>query len=167
MLKRLNNGQYKVTSKKEAVEALSTMAELTTEILALMAEHGITEMQEDATELKKAATRWAAQNEVARIDLPDGSHATLRRDKYGGHWIATDDDLTTDDAASAVPLLRILRKKYKNKVTRSEIWNRVTRRQVDSDALQRVIAEGILTAEEVAPAYAEKEKAPFLIVYGG
>jgi hypothetical protein len=37
---------------------------------------------------------------------------------------------------------------------------------VDTDGLDRVISEGLLTAEDVAPAFYEKEKAPFLIVYG-
>ncbi len=166
MIKRLQNGQYKVTTQKEAVEALNAMRSLRDEITELMQEHGIAEMQEDATELKKAATAWAANSGVNKIQLGGKVYALLRRDKYGGQWIATDDDFTDDIPPNVVPLLRVLRSKIKNKQARSEIWNRVTKRRVDPDALQRVIDEGVLTTEDVAPCYTEKDKAPFLMIYG-
>jgi hypothetical protein len=168
-LKRLKNGQYKVSNLAEAKEALEGVQNLAAEVESLMKEHGISEMMEDAAEMKKAATAWAANTDTQRIDLGTGRkgqpYALLRRDKYGGTWVATEEDL--DDApVSAVPLLTILRKKFKNRQERSEIWNRVTRRSVDPENLQRVVDEGLLSAEDIAPAFWEKEKTPFLIVYG-
>jgi hypothetical protein len=170
-LVRLKNGQYKVSSLKEARDALIGSQNLKAEIQALMDEHGISEMQEDAAEMKKAATAWAADTNTARIDLGSGRqgepYALLRRDKYGGKWIASSDDLDADTPASAIPLIYILRQKFKDRKERSEIWNRVTKRQVDPESLNRVVQEGLLTAEDIAPAFYEKEKAPFLIIYGG
>jgi hypothetical protein len=168
---RLKNGQYRVNSLKDAQEALIGVQNLKESIDALMAEHGITEMMEDAAEMKRAATAWADNTGTERINLGSGKkgepYALLRRDKYGGGWIATDDDLTDDAPANAVPLLLILRRKFKNKTERSEIWNRITKRSVDPVKLDRVVQEGLLSAEDVAPAYYEKEKKPFLIIYGG
>jgi len=168
-LKRLQNGQYEVKTLKQAKEALMTMRELQSSISELMEEHGITEMMEDASELKKAATRWAASSDTPRIDLGNGRkgepYALLRRDKYGGTWIATDDDITDAAPPKATSLLSILRGKYRDKTIRSEIWNRVTKRTIDQDGLKRVVDEGLLSDSEIAPAFYEKEKAPFLIVY--
>lgn len=170
-LKRLQNGQYEVKTLKQAQEALKTMGELNASISELMEEHGITEMMADAAEMKKAATHWAANTDTARIDLGNGRkgepYALLRRDKYGGTWLATDDDITNEAPPKAVSLQWILRKKYRDKTTRSEIWNRITKRSVNQDGLKRVIDEGLLSDSEIAPAFYEKEKAPFLIVYGG
>lgn len=164
-LKRKTNGTFSVSNESQAKEALKTVLELKHEIKRLEEEHGITEMMDDSSELKKAATRWAVESNTQAIDLGGGVYARLRQDKYGGTWVTTDDDL--DGApVSAVPLLKILRKKFPNKTLRSEIWNRVTKRTVDPDKLNRVVEEGILTAEEVAPAFYEKDKAPFLMIYG-
>lgn len=166
MITRLKNGQYQVKNLKQAQEALEGVRAMRDEIEELMAEHGIKEMQEDATELKRAATAWAAETGTAQIDLGNGVYARLRQDKYGGRWIATDADFDKDTPGNVITLLSILRRKFKNKEKRSEIWNRVTKRAVDPDALQRVVQEGLLTAEEIAPAFTEKDKAPFLIIYG-
>jgi hypothetical protein len=169
-LKRLKNGQFQVKNVEEAREALIGSENLKEEIQALMQEHGIAEMMEDAAEMKKAATAWAANTDTPRIDLGNGRqgepYALLRRDKYGGTWIASSDDIDANTPVSVIPLLFILRQKFKNKTERSEIWNRITKRTVDQGELDRVVREGLLTAEEIAPAFYEKEKAPFLIVYG-
>lgn len=168
-LKRLQNGQYEVKTLKQAQEALKTMRELQASIEELMEEHGISEMMADAAEMKKAATHWAANSNTPRIELGNGRkgepYALLRRDKYGGTWLATDDDITSEAPSKAVSLQWILRKKYRDKTTRSEIWNRITKRSVDTDGLKRVVDEGLLSDGEIAPAFYEKDKAPFLIVY--
>jgi hypothetical protein len=163
---RLANGQYEVKSLKQAKEALLACKELDNSIMELQREHGITEMMEDASELKKAATRWADANDAERIDLGGGRYVGLRRDKYGGTWVADVDDLTESVPSTVVPLRRILKKKFKDAATFKEVWMRVTKRTVDSDALAQEVSAGILTAEEIAPAFFEKEKAAFLRFYG-
>jgi hypothetical protein len=170
-IKRLQNGQYEVKTLKQAQEALRTMRELQDSIDQLMEEHGISEMMADAAEMKKAATHWAANTDTQRIDLGNGRkgepYALLRRDKYGGTWLATDDDITNEAPKKAVSMLSVLRKKYPDRKIRSEVWNRITKRTIDKDGLQRVVDEGLLSDNEIAPAFYEKEKAPFLIVYQG
>jgi len=156
-----------ITSEEAARAALAEYRALKGEAERLMVEHGITAKLEEADALKKAATEWAVKNDKAVINLEGGLYFRLRRDKYGGQWIATDDDLTAEMPATAMSIRRILRLKFPNEETRRDIWNRITRRVIDPEKLKRVIAEGELTAEEVAPAFVEKEKAPFLIGYGG
>lgn len=169
-LRRLKNGQYRVRNLAEAKEALQGSLNLKDEIEAVMKEHGITELMEDAAEMKKAATAWAAETDTERIDLGKGRqgepYALLRRDKYGGTWVVSEDDLENAPVA-AVPLIKILRKKFKDRTERSEILNRVTRRTIDAAGLERVVSEGLLTTEDVAPAFYEKEKAPFLMMIPG
>lgn len=163
MLKRRNNGQYEVKNLKQAKEALESMRLLNVEIQNLMKEHGINEMMEDAAEMKKAATRWAESSGTEHIQL-DGAYASLRKDKYGGTWVATDDDM--DGAPqTVVPLLSILRQVVKNREERSILWKKLTTRKVNPDAVQRAVEDGTLTADQVAPAYFEKEKAAYLRVY--
>jgi len=155
-----------VNSFEEARDALRQMRLLNTQVKALMEEHGIPQLQEEAQALKKAATEWAVKSDTERIDLGKGVYARLRRDKYGGTWVATDDDL--DGApATAVPLYEILRLKFlKKPQTLKRLWASVTRVSVDPEELQRAILEGHITADEIAPAFWEKEKTPFLIIYG-
>lgn len=156
----------KISSFEEARQALRKMRDLNVEVKALMEEHGITAKMEQAAELKSAATNWAVETDTERIDLGKGVYGRLRRDKYGGTWIATTDDLE-NAPSSAVPLFEILKLKFKRKPQSLEhVWNLVTKRSVDPDALQKAINDGTLTTDEIAPAFYEKEKSPFIIIYG-
>lgn len=163
MLTRHNNGTYQVTSLKQAKEALAGMRNLQHEIDALMKEYGITEMMADAAEMKKAATRWADETNRERIDF-DGGYAQLRRDKYGGTWVATDEDLK-DAPEQAVSVLSVLRKKIKDPQERRWLWKRITRSVINPDALNAEIKAGTLTVEEIEGCYFEKEKAAYLRLY--
>jgi hypothetical protein len=156
----------KISSFEEAREALRQYRTLNAEIKLRMEEHGITKLQDQAADLKKAATNWAVETETDRIDLGSGVYARLRQDKYGGTWVATTDDLE-GAPSTAIPLFEILKLKFKRKPqTLEHVWTLVTKRSVDPDALQKAINDGTLTTAEIAPAFYEKEKAPFIIIYG-
>jgi hypothetical protein len=169
-LKRLPNGQYDVTTEKQAKEALKVSQELTEEIAELQKEHGILEMMDDATELKKAVLRFAQTKGMRQINFP-GYHATLVEVPYASQIVGTKDDLPEGDAGfkthkdGVIPLRTIIFKKFKSKTKAKEIWKRATKRVVDSEAVDELVAEGILTVDEVAPAFIEKMKTPFLRVY--
>jgi hypothetical protein len=169
-LKMLSNGQYQVRSLKEAQEALLGMRNLEAEIKELMDEHGITEMMQDATEMKKAATAYAVENNLDQIQCK-GFHATLIQQSYGTQFLATDEDVREAQVDTDRPLksLRsILRKKFGplTKGSRSlEIWKRVTKPVIDKAALDDVVSEGLLNVKEITPAFVEKKKAPYLRVF--
>jgi hypothetical protein len=166
-VKKLKSGKFSIRSEEDARAALQEMKQISEEITTLMVEHGIVDLQEKASKLKEAATDWAVENDQDVINLGGSLYARLRRDKYGGTWIATDSDITEETPVGVVPLRMILKKKIKDQDRFREVWNRVTRRAVDTQGLDRVVAEGILTAEEAGQAFYEKDKKPFIQVYGG
>lgn len=163
-LKMLDNGQYVVKNAKQAKEALGAMRELQASIEEIEKENDLPEMRQDATEMKKAVQRWMEETEADQLQC-DGYHATLIRGNYDGRWIGTDEDLVDANSPDgAIPLRRILKKKF-DKAGAKEVWQRITKRVVDPDVLDEVVAEGILAADEVAPAYVEKTKAPYLRIF--
>jgi hypothetical protein len=169
-VKALKNGQYKISSKADAVKALKMMQERSDEAQELMRENGITELMQEAAELKKAATAYCVANGITKLDMDD-SYASLREDAYDRRWIARKIDLgELENPRGAVPLYDILKDKFvrgrkKQPAKFKEIWNRVTKRVVDPDALQEVIDEGLLDEDEIAAAFVEKTKAPYLRIY--
>lgn len=163
-LKMLDNGQYVVTNAKQAKEALNAMRELQSSIEEIEKENDLPEMRQDAVEMKKAVQRWMEQADKDQLQC-DGYHATLVRANYDGRWIGSDEDLVdADSPEGAIPLKRILKKKI-GRPAYKEVWARITKRVVDPSALDDVVAEGILSADDVAPAYVEKTKAPYLRIY--
>jgi hypothetical protein len=105
------------------------------------------------------------------IDQVEGSgfHATLIRANYGSMFIATDDDLRALDEIpedrKLIPMRTILKRKFKDKAVFREVWNRITKRVIVVEALEEVIAEGLLTVDEIAPAFIEKQKKPYVRVF--
>jgi hypothetical protein len=160
------NGTYTISTKADVVKALKMMQERKEEAESLMREHGIQELMQEATELKKAATAYCVAKGISNVDMGD-SYAQLREDGYDRRWIGTRAELAEMDAPEgAVPLRTILQRKFGGKSdTFKETWNRITKRVIDKDSLQEVIDEGVLDEDEIAPAFVEKKKAPYLRVY--
>lgn len=165
-----SNGSYTVTSKEGAVKALKMMNERSEEAQALMAEHGISELMQEATELKKAATAFCVAKGVEKLDLGD-QYATLREDGYDRRWILDDDEITDESLpVGVVSLHSIIVAKYGNelKVKGSKarkLWMKITKRVVDAEALQEAVDRGDLDEDEIEPAFVEKKKAPYLRLY--
>jgi len=165
-LKMLKNGQYVVKSRADAVAALEGMIALESEIRELMKEQGIDEMMQDAAEMKKAAQAYCVNNGIDRLDL-EGVHFTLIKQAYDSRFIATEDDLTGDepDNRQIIPLRKIIRKKFGpfgKGTNASRIWKRITKSVIVKEALDEVVAEGLLTVDEISPSFVEKHKTPYL-----
>jgi hypothetical protein len=168
-LKMLDNGQYVVKTLAEAQEALAMMRELEAEIRTIQKEHGIDEMMQDATELKKAAQAYAVEKGLERIE-GDGFHGTLISQSFDSHFIATDEDLANEEPAGRKlnSLRAIIRKKfgpYTKGSKSSQLWRRATKPVVDRTALDEIVAEGLLTVKEITPAFVEKKKSPYLRIF--
>jgi len=173
-LKRNDNGTFVVRNLEDARTALETVMLLKAEVEELMKEHGITEMMDDAAEMKKAATAWAVtqrRNPTDEFKIQgDGFHATLIEQPYDARFIATENDLTGDepDNRDVIPLRRTIRKKYgpfKKGSKSSRLWQRITKPVVMREALDEAVAEGLLSIEEVAPSFVEKRKAAYLRIF--
>jgi hypothetical protein len=167
-LKRHNNGQYTLTSKKQVIKAVKMAKELTAEMERLMAENGITEMQIDATELMRAALAYMEKHELDEIQLGDGRYVKKVGGEYDKRWILDESELAEMDSPDgAISLRTIVKKKFRRDREKvKEVMSRISKRVVDPAGVDEVVADGTLTAEEVEPAYVAKAKRPHLRVYG-
>jgi hypothetical protein len=182
-LKRKENGEFVITNMKQAQSALIHMRALKAECDEIRKAEGLDEMEMDQVELKKAVTRWAVAAGIDRIEIDDGVWATMIAQNYDAHFIGTDADIPTtreemfrlgildDDGTvkrSIIPLRKIIFRKFKkNPKMQKEIWNRVTKRVVVKEEVEEIVAEGILTVDDIAPCFVEKAKTPYLRIYEG
>lgn len=158
-LQRNANGQYVIRSKTEAVRALTMMQNLQDEITELKKEYGLDEMEMDATELKRAATAYCANNGVEILKLPKvNRYARLIKAVASKKWIGTKDDMPDDADKGAKPLKSIVSK---------EVWMKITKRVPDPELIDEAVAEGLVTLREIEPAYVETFKSPYLGIYEG
>jgi hypothetical protein len=158
-----------VTTLRQAQNALEKHRKLKAEIEDLLKKNGIAKKMKQAEDLKKEATDWAIENDADQIEL-DGAHATLVRQHYGGRWIATDDDIDEGDPANVQSLYAIIEENFKSKISEKgsaarKTWHRITRRVVDPKLIDDAVALGVFKPNEIALAYVEKEKAPYLRVF--
>lgn len=166
-LKRLENGEYVVKTKDEAIRAIKAAKELGQAIEEIRKENGIPEMEMDAAEMMKAATRYMDSKDMKQLDLGDGRHATLIKAEYDKQWLLTKDDLVlAGQPRDAKPLRSILKKLFPDKGEFTEIWNRVTKRVADPEGINECVEEGLLSEDEIAPALVAKTKKPFVRVFG-
>lgn len=175
-LKRASNGTYIISSEKEAKTALNLFQALADEMQAIREEHGLQEMEEDAIELKRAVTHFMVGKGKKRIEIPDypGMYGTLIESGYDKRIIATKeelDDYMSDDKPviqeKVTPLRTFLLKKYgKGTKEFKEAWNRLTKKVADEDAIAEAINAGEFTVEQISKCYIEKQKAPYLRLFG-
>lgn len=168
-LKVTKDGWVVIKSKKDAAEALEAFQQMKAELDELREEHGITDLEKDLVTYKTAVQTWMVETGVEQVQCR-GFHATLVKGFYGSRWIATDDDITEGDPAGAASLQSIIEKKFKSKVTEKgskarKVWMKITRRVVDHDKVEELVQAGTLNVDEIAPAWSEKEKAPYLRLF--
>lgn len=162
-LKVTDEGFIVIKTKKDAVAALTKFQTLKAERDEAYEEAGIKDMDEELVALKAAVTNFMKEKEMETIECK-GFHGTMVTSYYGGHWIGTKDDITDDDPAGARSLKSILQKKFGVKAAKP-IWMRITKRVPDHQAIEEAIAEGVFTVKDVAPAWSEKQKAPYLRIF--
>jgi hypothetical protein len=164
-LTRTQNGQYVIKSKPQLKAALVLMQELKDEISEAMKEHGIDEMQQDAVELKKAAEGYMTTKDIDEIQLTNGSYAKLIRGGYDRHWVLNDSEIP-ENAPGVKSLRSILKKKFGgNTLGYKDAMRRITKRIPDAERIEEAVSEGLLTEKEIAPAFVEKEKKPYLRIF--
>jgi hypothetical protein len=164
------NGTYTIKTAEEARTAFKLHLKREEQIAKKMSEAGIVKLMDESKELKKAASEFQIKKKLDRIELPDGRYAKRVVGGYDKRFIATDDELEAELGSfpdGARSLESILTEKFASKPKRrAKIWARVTKTTVDKTALDAVVSEGLLSAEELAPAFVEKEKQPYVRIYG-
>ncbi len=167
-LKTDKDGNYILKNEKDVVRALKLMENLAIEIAEIEEKHGIRDMQTQAVELKKAATTYCVDNDVTEIELGNGRYGKLIEQGHNRRWILSRADLSGDDQLPKgfKSLKQILKKKFPDVGKRKAILSRITTRTVNPQGIQELITEGVLREKDVAPAYIEDAKAPYLRIYG-
>jgi hypothetical protein len=157
-MNEINKRNPPIKTKADAISALEVSTELKEAAEALMQEHGITEMLETAETLKKKATEYAASKGIKKLDLPDGRWGTLITSVHERVWVGTKADMPENAGAEVKPLKSLVPK---------EVWMKITKRVPDPEKIDAAVSEGLVTHDQIAPAYFEKMKAPFIRVFGG
>jgi hypothetical protein len=165
MLTRTKSGQFVIKSKPQLKAALTLMQELKDDISTLRKEHGIDELEQDAVELKKAAEGYMTTKDIDEIQLDNGNYAKLIRGGYDRHWVLFDSEIP-ENAPGVKSLRSILKKKFAKNPTRfREVMRSITTRIPDAEKIEEAVSDGTLSESEIAPAFIEKEKKPYLRIF--
>jgi len=169
MLKVLEDGTIVIRNKADATKAMAKFIELRDESIRLKKQHGIDDMDAECVALKVAVTEWMVAEELDRLEISKTAHGTLIEQSYDSRWIATEEDmegLDLPEAREVVPLKKILVRKFKrNPVKFKEVWARITKPVVVMDRVEEIVAEGIISVDEISPAFVEKKKRPYLRLF--
>jgi hypothetical protein len=169
------------TPQTEAAKLLTTITELQITIAIARSKAGLDDLEARLDEAKSSLTALMAANGLEQVEGAK-HHATLIRQNYSSAFLATKDDIPTDrdellsigaisedgSVRKLVSLRTIIRKKYgpfKKGSKSSEIWKRITKPVVLPDAVEEVVAEGLLSIKEITPAFIEKQKKPYVRIF--
>jgi hypothetical protein len=131
----------------------------------LKKQSGVLKLEAEVEKLKTQVTDFMIESEVDQL-VGNGAHATLIKGTYDSRVIGTADDLREGDPEDAViPLRTLIFKKFKKTSEARNIWFRCSRRMVDLEMLEQVVAEGTLSIEDVSPAFMEKKKKPYIRIF--
>jgi hypothetical protein len=143
-LKANRNGTYTIKNTSQLLRALHEFDQVQTELEPLMRQ---------ATELKKAATYYAAKKRLDVVQL-EGRYFRLisRTNRY---W----------DAAELQKIIGNKTVKVKGKT--KKLWQIVTKRVPDAELISEAIDKGYLDEDEIGVAFKESKQQPFLQRYEG
>ena len=163
-LNRMIDGHLK--SKAEVKRALKRVEQLAAEIAEVEGRHDLAAKRAEAVELKKAATNYMVENEIETLELDKtGKYARLIQSAHHRRWVLTSYDLDGVDPPEGFTSLRvILRRKFGGGFPAA--WKIATKRVPDPEGIQELVKSGVISEKELAPAYVEEEKAPYLRVFG-
>lgn len=170
----------KANTNKVPNEILRTVREmevLKLELAAKEQEHGITKLRQKIEQRKQKVKDFMVENDVDAIDFADGSrrYVKLIRQTFDRQVISDDRDREIVFGGVVgkdlkYTLKEIIEHKYgtiKSNRKARRLWLRVTRRIVDLPELEEAVSEGLLSVDEISPAYYERRKAPYIQTYGG
>lgn len=153
-----------------AEKLLNQRVSLEAEIAEKKKKAGITALETKLEKVKESLTEVMTEYEIEQVE-GEGYHATLIRQSYGAFFLATDEDANEADVPTdrnLSSMRTIIREKfgpYKKGSKSSHIWKRITKSVVIPDAVEEVVSEGLLTVDEISPAFIEKVKKPYARVF--
>lgn len=168
-----DNGFIEITNKKDAKEALQAAKNLQDEITTVKAETGLDELEKDLTAYKGGLTQFMVRTEMESVE-GKGFHGTLVKGSGGSRWITTDDDITESDPERCKSLKSIIMEKFgvsslkgkdRRVVEARRLFNQITKRVADPEAIEIAVEEKQLTVDEISPAWVELSRAPYLRIF--
>ena len=168
-LKVQDNGFVEITTEDDALEALNRFRELKEAIDEVREENGLAEMEKDAAAYKAAAQEFLVRSNTDHIQ-GEGWHGTVVRGAGTSHWIETEDDMPETTDRDVVPLRTIIEEKCKSEISEKgskarKLWMKMTKRVLDTDAIEELVKEGKLDVDEISPAWFETQRAPYLRIF--
>jgi hypothetical protein len=167
------NGFIEITNAKDAKEALQSAKNLQDEIAEVKAESGLDELEKDLTAYKAALRDFMVRSDIEHVE-GDGFHGTLVKGSGGSRWITDEDDRADLDPARCRPLKSIIMEKFgvntlKGKHPKVQearkLFNRITKRVADPEAIEEAVNEKLLDVDEISPAWVEIQRAPYLRIF--
>jgi hypothetical protein len=145
----------KIKTKEEAARVLANVVKLQEKADNLKAEHGIKELEAAASTLKKEVTEFCIAKKIDRLDLAGNKfYGRMIQSVQQRIWVTTKDDIP--EGVKCKPLKSLVPK---------EVFMAITKRVADPDKIQDAIDDGLVTLDEIKPAYVEKMRAPYINVY--
>jgi len=151
-------------TEAKALKTLERLVELQDKLEEKKRKAGITQMESEIDTLKATITNFMSESEEERLYTPDGHYAALVKATYDAHFVGTEDEIPEGIDRKITPLKEIIEKKFPANTARV-IWQRVTRRVVVTELVEETVAEGLLTVNEISPAFVEKSKKPYIRTY--
>lgn len=148
-----SDGHYVIRNNTHALLALEKAAGLIEEIEKIKLENDLAGKEATYEELRRALRGFQTENKVAEVT--NGKWKSLLVERTGSKWLWDDDDMNTLPVewgdSNTRPLKTIIEEKFATNADR--IIRKVTSRVFDPAKLDDAVKKGILTAEEIAPAF--------------
>jgi hypothetical protein len=143
-------------TKDEAIKALVQADKLEKEAKELEIQYGITERKEKAKAIKGDVARFFAAKGIQAVQLPSGATGRLITSVQERVWVGTREDMPEDAPDGLKPLKSLVTK---------EIWMKLSRRKADPEKIDQAVSDGLVTIDEIMPAYYERMRAGYVRIF--
>lgn len=141
-------GAYVIETKKDAELAVKYIGSLTRHLEDLKRKSKIVSYENDLDNARKALRLYQIDNDIK--DLISGSYVSQLTSRNSYQW-----DLSK--------LSKIVKKRFKGD-EQKEIIKRVTKRIINPAGIDELVKEGLLDADEIAPAYVSSVQTQYVQV---
>jgi len=146
-----SEGNYIIRTKADAAKLVEMGGNLSVEIDRIKVDL-LRQREANYEHIRKALKKYQDEHDIAEIRTKNFRSDLVER--TGKLWVWQDSDIP-EGAKDTVSLLTIIRKKFKSKMRRAEVIEAVTTTRLDPQKLDDAIKQGILTRDDVDPAYVE------------
>ena len=161
----------KISDVDSAAAAGERLLAMQTELANLRQQTGIERLEQRIDEYKTKLRDFCVEAEEETINLQGGRYVRLVQSASERRIIGTTEELNAISDSEGQPtgmksLMRILQEKFPTDKRWVEIWRRATKPIPDISAIEQLVSEGILSVEDLQPAYYEKKKSPYIRIFG-